>query len=109
MGEKDTQIYFFFTFCFCINFSGHDHDLSHAVMKRGCYYRHIIMNCPVLGSWMWVCYRWNLNNGHLRDVSVIQNIKLMLADKFPQITCRRYKVYTTTLLSSVFQVHSITD
>ena len=33
----------------------------------------------------------------------------MLACWFPQITCRRHKVYTTTLFTLVFQAHSITD
>ena len=35
--------------------------------------------------------------------------KQVLADWFPQITCRRHEVYTTTLFTVVFQVHSITD
>ena len=34
---------------------------------------------------------------------------ILLAGWFPQITCRRHKVYTTTLFTLVFQVHSITD
>ena len=34
---------------------------------------------------------------------------ILLAGWFPQITCRRHKVYTTTLFTLVFLVHSITD
>ena len=33
----------------------------------------------------------------------------LLAGWFPQITCRRYKVFTTRLFTGEFQVHSITD
>ena len=35
-------------------------------------------------------------------------LNLLLAGWFPQITCRRLWVCTTTLLCSVFQVHTIT-
>ena len=51
------------------------------------------------------------NGIQMSDIWILpahQNLIILLAGWFPQITCRQHKDIYKCLLSSVFQVHSIT-